>query len=157
TKTTTSPFRWPLIPAPLGATFRAAGPLVDGEYCVAGYLTGYNASNGYEGAKLEWANRVTGPTAEPNPTSFDHSGSVDGACLFLNCPANTMGSTIYTRTIPNLCNGKQLFFECWIAVFTNSAGGAYSGVNVTVKLTDGGNAANFVTTSGTATRQADGG
>ncbi|GAL85405.1 hypothetical protein CHU_3437 [Sporocytophaga myxococcoides] len=156
TKTTTTPFRWPIAPAPLNATFKGTGTPLDGEYAVAGYLTGYNAHNGYDGAKLEWANRVTGPTTPPD-LSYDHSGTVEGAALFLNCPINTGGKTLYERTISNLCFGKQLFFECWIAVFTNSAAGAYNPVDVKVRLTDGGNAANVVETSATATRQADGG
>jgi hypothetical protein len=160
-KTTATPFRWPLVPAPLAATFVGASPspLNDGQYTVAAYLTGYNSPlNGYAGAQLQWANRVLGLTTIPNPDiTYDHSGAADGAALFLNCPANTMGQIMYSRNIPNLCFGKQLFFECWIAVFTNSAAGVYNPVNVLVKLTDGGNAGNVVTTSGTATRQADGG
>jgi hypothetical protein len=158
-RTTATPFRWTLTPAPLLATFSGGpGPLQDGQYAVAAYLTGYNYPlNGYNGARLEWANRVTGPTAIPNPDLFyDHSGQPDGAALFLNCPQNTGGQVLYTRTINNLCP-KQLFFECWIAVFTNSANGAYNPVNIRVRLTDGGNAANFVEATATATRQADGG
>lgn len=156
TKTTTTPFRWTIAPAPLNANFKATGTPLDGEYAVAGYLTGYNAHNGYEGAKLEWANRVTGPTTPPD-LSYDHSGAVDGAALFLNCPINTGGKTLYERTISNLCFGKQLFFECWIAVFTNSAAGPYNPVDVKVRLTDGGDPSNVKEASATATRQADGG
>jgi hypothetical protein len=156
-KTTTDAFRWPLVPAPLGATYVGTpGPLIDGQYTVAGYLTGYNPDNGYAGAHLEWANRVTGPTVIPD-LSYDHSGAVDGAALFLNCPPNTLGQVLYSRDISNLCFGKQLFFECWIAVFTTDATGPYNGVNVQVKLTDGGNAANVITATGTANRAASGG
>jgi|GEM_PF-6263948 len=156
TKTTTTPFRWTISPAPLNATFKPTSTPLDGEYTVAAYLTGYNPHNGYDGAKLEWANRVTGPTTPPD-LNYDHSGTVEGAALFLNCPPNTGGQTLYERTIPNLCMGKQLFFECWIAVFTNSAAGPYNPVDVKVKLTDEQYPNNFVETSATATRQADGG
>jgi hypothetical protein len=161
TKTTATPFRWQLVPAPLNAVFKGTGQPEDGEYTVAGYLTGYNFPiNGYDGAKLGWANRVTGPLASniPNPDLFyDHSGAPDGAALFLNCPPNTLGETLYERTITNLCFGKQLFFECWIAVFTNDAPGAYNPVNVKVRLTDTGPLGTVVETTGTATRAASGG
>jgi hypothetical protein len=158
--TTATPFRWPLTPAPLSATFSGGpGPLNDGQYAVAAYLTGYNYPvNGFNGARLEWANRVKGLNTIPNPDiSYDHSGLPEGGALFLNCPPSTFGSTLYTRTINSLCSGKQLYFECWIAVFTNSASGAYNPVNVQVRLTEVGNPGNVVTASGTATREADGG
>ena len=159
-RTTATPFRWPLSPAPLAATFvGTSGALQDGQYAVAAYLTGYNSPiNGYDGAKLEWANRVKGLNTIPNPDlSYDHSGAPEGAALFLNCPPNTGGQTLYSRTISNLCFGKQLFFEAWIAVFTNSASGAYNPVNVLVRLTEVGNPGNVVTSTATATREADGG
>ncbi|MGN6644880.1 MAG: hypothetical protein ACTHJT_00010, partial [Cytophaga sp.] len=159
TKTTTTPFRWQLTPAPLGATFQATGPLQDGQYTVAGYLTGYNPDNGYQGAMLQWANRIGGPNPPPE-VSLDHSGTKAGACLLINCPTGTFGQKLYTRTISNLCFGKQLSFECWINVFTDGPGSGcsyYAPVNVQIKLTDGSNAANSVTASATATRQADGG
>ncbi|WP_238379303.1 gliding motility-associated C-terminal domain-containing protein [Cytophaga hutchinsonii] len=159
TKTTTTPFRWTLTPAPLGATFKATGPLQDGEYAVASYLTATAADGAYAGAQLDWANRVTGPTTPPN-VSLDHSGTKAGGALFINCPPNTQGQKLYTRTIPDLCFGKQLYFECWIAVFTNGpAGGcpSYSPVDVTIKLTDGSNTANTSSANATATRQSDGG
>ncbi len=159
-RTTATPFRWTITPAPLGATF-VGGPGVinDGQYAVAGFLTGYNYPvNGYNGARLEWANRVKGLSTTPNPDqTYDFSGQPDGAALFLNCPPSTGGSTLYSRTISNLCFGKQLFFECWIAVFTNSAAGAYNPVNILVRLTEVGNPGNVVTTTATATREADGG
>jgi len=161
-KTSTAAFRYSLSPAPIGATFDPGpnDPLQDGYYCVAGVLTGYNAVsyNGvtYQGAMLQWANAITGPSAGPT-IGYDHSGTLPGCCLLLNCPPNTQGQKIYSRTISNLCTGKQLFFECWITVFTYSANGTYSGVNVTVNLTDGGNSSNVVSMTGTATRQADGG
>jgi hypothetical protein len=159
-KTTATPFRWPITPAPLGATFNGApGPLNDGQYAVAAFLTGYNYPiDGYNGARLEWANRVTGQTTIPNPDlTYDHSGQRDGGALFLNCPPNTQDQVLYSRNINNLCFGKQLFFQCWIAVFTNSAAGTYNPVNIKVRLTDGGNPANVVEVTATATRQADGG
>ncbi|MDO4525762.1 MAG: hypothetical protein Q4B61_10585, partial [Bacteroidales bacterium] len=54
-KKTTTPFRYELEEAPLGCTFQGKGPLIDGEYTVAGVLTGYNSYNGMVGANLEWA------------------------------------------------------------------------------------------------------
>lgn len=155
-KTTATPFRWQLTPAPLGATFVATGPPQDGSYTVASYLTSYNPYNGLNGARLEWAANVTGKVAAPAIT-YDHSGKIDGAALFLNCPPNTGGQVLYSRTISNLCFGKKVFFECWMAVFTNAASGAYNGVNVKVRLTDNGDATNVVEAVGTATREADGG
>jgi hypothetical protein len=167
-RTTTTPFRWPISPAPLGAIFNGGiinpnpgqvAPLQDGEYTVAAFLTGYNFPiDGYNGAHLGWANRVKGLNNIPNPDlSYDHSGSRDGAALFLNCPPNTGGQVLYSRQIDNLCFGKQLFFECWISVFTNSAGGEYNPVRVAVRLTEQANPTNTVTTIATATREADGG
>lgn len=156
-RTTTTPFRWPLTPAPLGATFVGTSTFInDGEYTVASYLTGYNPVNGYDGALLRWANNVKGLSASQD-LAYDHSGNVDGAALFLNCPVNTGGQILYSRTINNLCFGKQLFFECYIAVFTNSAPGTYNPVNIRVNLTEVGNPGNTVTTTATATREADGG
>ena len=165
TLTTTTPFRWELSPSPYPdlsnpATFQSTGPLVDGEYAVAGVITGYNpvTSGGvtYSGAQLQWASRVTGASTPTDP-SYDHSGDLAGAALFINNPPNTGGETIYRRTIDNLCFGKTLFFECWIAVFTNSAGGAYNPVDVQVVLTDDDDPTNTSVASATATRQADGG
>ncbi len=156
-RTTTTPFRWPITPAPLGATFVGAPTFInDGEYTVAAYITGYNAVNGYDGALLRWANNVKGLSASPS-LSYDHSGIEDGGALFLNCPINTGGQVLYSRTINNLCFGKQLFFECYIAVFTNSASGTYNPVNIRVNLTEVGNPTNTVSTIATATREADGG
>jgi len=163
TKTTNNAFRYSLSPAPLGATYHGANDkngLQDGEYCVAGLLTKYNpyvfGGVTYDGAYLAWAGDVTGPTNTIDP-NFDHSGKIDGSCLFVNCPPNTSGQTIYSKTVTNLNSGDQLSFECWISVFTNSAAGVYNPVNVNATLTDGGNASNTVTINGTATRQINGG
>lgn len=82
TKTTTTPFRWQLTPAPLGATFKATGAPNDGEYVVASYLTGYGTT---QGAVLEWAANVGGLATQPT-LSYDHSGAKEGAALFINCP-----------------------------------------------------------------------
>jgi len=159
TKTTTTAFRYSLPTAPLGATFHGANDangIIDGEYCVAGYLTRYNAYNGFNGAKLGWAGAITGPNTPSDP-SYDHSGKIDGACLILGCPANTKGQTIYSKSISGLSPGDQISFETWISVYTNSAAGVYNGVDINVKVADGGNASNVVIANGTATRQADGG
>ncbi len=157
TKTTTTPYRWTLAPAPTGATFVGTQdtPLQDGQYTVASWITGYNSYNGRTGARLQWASCVTGPSSCPD-INFDHSGKPEGAALFLNFPASTGGQTFYTRTIDNLCQ-KELTFEAWIAVFTNSAAGTYNPVDVKVRLTEVGNAANSVVANATATRAADGG
>ncbi|MCU0417084.1 MAG: T9SS type A sorting domain-containing protein [Cytophagaceae bacterium] len=159
-RTTTTPFRWPLTPAPLGATFRGGpGPLQDGDYAVAAFINGYNSPiDGYAGARLEWASRITGTNTIPNPDLYyDHSGQRDGAALLLNCPPFTLNQVMYSRTINNLCFGKQLFFQCWITVFTNGAMGPYNPVNVKVRLTDGGNPMNVIEVTGTATNQNEGG
>jgi len=158
--TTPYPFRWSLNPAPLGAVFDggtsctgATGtpcPLQDGFYAVAAYLTGYNPENGYNGALLAWADRVTGPATWPPPTTtaytiagldmgFDHTygaSSPLGGVLLLNCPANTQGEDLYSRTITGLCPSPQITFQCYITVFTNSASGTYNPVDVLVNVTD---------------------
>jgi len=155
TKTTTDAFRYPITPAPLGATYHGANDgygLIDGEYCVAGLLTAYGQYHGMQGAKLAWASCVTGPINLIDP-NVDHSGKVNGSCLFVNCPLNSLGKSVYTKTITNLNPGDLLQYECWISVFTNSS----YGVNVNAILTDGGNSSNTITSNGTATQQADGG
>jgi hypothetical protein len=136
---------------------------------VAAYLTMNNPVNGYNGALLDWAARIKGPTSDPNPQLFyDHTGELTndpfGAALLLNCPPNTLGQVLYSRDISNLCNQKKLFFEAWITVFTNSAAvssNPYNKVDVLVKLTElnaaGNPTANTQTTNATATRQADNG
>jgi hypothetical protein len=158
TKTTTTPFRWTLSSPPPGTTaaLTEPGPVNDNQYIVAAGLTGYNPFNGYAGAQLQWAADIGGFTSQPDP-GYDHSGNFSGAALLLNVPAHTQNQVIYSRTIPNLCGNKQVFFEAWINVFTSSASGTYFPVNIAVKLIDGSNAANFTTSSATATRQADGG
>ena len=151
-----APFRKSLQPHPLNATWKAAGVVEDGEYTVAAYLTAFQPYNNISGAMLGWANRVTGPVFVPD-IAYDHSGKLDGAALFINCSPNSVGVPLYTRTIDNLCPGKELFFEVWIAVFTNEAFGPYQGVNVTVRLIDEANPINMIEETGEATRQADGG
>jgi hypothetical protein len=158
TKTTTTPFRWTLASPPPGTTaaLTEPGPVNDNQYIVAAGMTGYNPYNGYAGAQLQWAADIGGFTTQPDP-GYDHSGNFSGAALLLNVPAHTQNQVIYSRTIPNLCANKQVYFEAWINVFTSSASGTYYPVNIAVKLIDGANAANFTTSSATATRQADGG
>lgn len=153
-----APFRRSLHPHPLNATWKASGWIEDGEYTVAGYLTGFQPYNNISGAMLGWTNRVTGPVVPPI-IAYDHSGQLDGAALFLNCPPNSAGVPLYTRTIDNLCPGKELYFEVWIAVFTNEPSSLlpYNGVNVTVRLIDEANPINMIEETGEATRQVDGG
>lgn len=166
TKATTTPFRWPINPAPLGAAFvgatgvypaRQAMPIEDGYYTVASYITSYNPYGGYDGALLGWAGYVTGPQLAPT-ISYDHSGKLEGAALFINCPPNSINQTLYSRIINTACSaGKPILFECWIAVFTQSASGPYNNVNVNVKMTDINDPTNTVIVNGKATREAEGG
>ncbi|MBR4974351.1 MAG: hypothetical protein IKY60_02065, partial [Bacteroidales bacterium] len=157
TKTTTTPFRYPLDEAPLGCTYSGSrGPLNDGYYTVAGVLTSYNPIDGMEGAHLEWANRVGGQT-NPAEVYYDHSGELGGCALFINCTPNTKGQNIYERKIMNLCQNRQLFFECYFTVFTNSANGKYNPVDITIKLTEIGNETNSEEIQGIATIQSEGG
>ncbi len=159
-KTTNTPFRAQISPAPLGCQFSSSGPLSDGDYCVAGVLTQYNGTtyNGtpVNGAKLEWAGRIGGPRNPVDP-SVDHSGELPGCALFINCKPNTGGQSLYTRTIDNLCQNRQLFYECYITVFTNSANGTYNPVDVTIRLTEQGNTSNYSEARGTATIESEGG
>ncbi len=156
TKTTTTAYRWKAATDPPGTTFIATGPVDNNEYTIAAGLTGYSSYGTYTGAMLQWAGDVGGLTTQPNP-AFDHSGDFSGGAMFLNVPAHTKDSVIYSRTINGLCGSKQLYFECWINVFTSSAPGTYHPVNIAVKLIDGSDATNKSITSATATRQADGG
>lgn len=139
-KTSTSPFRWQLATPPLGATFVATGPVVDNQYTVAGYLTNYNAYNGINGAKLEWASNVGGYTSIP-PISYDHSQQLDGAALFINLTGTSSKKVILTKTITNLKPGVNTFFETWITVFTSEA----LGVDINLRVTDVDNPSNVIT------------
>ena len=156
TKKTTTPFRYELDEAPLGCTFQGKGPLIDGEYTVAGLLTGYNSYEGMDGAKLEWAGDLHGL----RPTSgihYDHSGKPEGCCLFVNCKAQTAGQNIYEREITNICENKPYAVECYISIFTSAASGAYNPVDVTLRATEIGNTSNVVETRATQTLPKDGG
>ncbi|MBP5457846.1 MAG: hypothetical protein J6Y37_15250, partial [Paludibacteraceae bacterium] len=158
TKTTATPFRYALDDAPLGCKFNGTkGPLVDGEYTVAGVLTGYNPVQGMDGAMLEWANRIGGKKKPLDTPEMDHSGKLEGCALFVNCNPHTKGQNIYERTISNLCQNRQLFFECYFSVFTNSASGTYNPVDITARLSEVGNADNKVEMKGTATNEESGG
>ncbi|MCR6641160.1 MAG: hypothetical protein NVV82_19735 [Sporocytophaga sp.] len=154
--TSDNPFRRKLNPAPLNSIYAATGPVMDGSYTIAGYLTSYNSYKNITGAKLEWSNNITGIISIPD-ISYDHSGKVDGAALFVNPPQNTLGQVIYEKEITQLCFGSQLSYEVWIAVFTNASAGIYTPVNVKVKLIDLGHPENTSEAIATATRQADGG
>ncbi len=158
TKKSTTPFRYELDYNPLGCTFNNKGPISDGEYTVAGVLTGYNSYGKYEGAKLEWANRIGGVYNNgPIDLSYDHSGKLEGCCLFVNCKDKTAGKNIYERVIENLCQNRLLSLETYISVFTDAAAGTYQPVDVTIKLTEIGNESNTVSVRGTTTREKDGG
>ncbi|MBQ0156649.1 MAG: hypothetical protein KBT22_08745, partial [Bacteroidales bacterium] len=157
TKKTSVPFRYELDDAPLGCTFQSKGPLVDGEYTVAGVLRGYGEQyKGMDGADLQWAADLHGIKLQKG-IHFDHSGTAEGCCLLINCKDQTGGQNIYERDITNLCQNRQLFFECYITIFTSSAAGAYNPVDVTVRLTEIGNPANKVEKRATQTLPKDGG
>ncbi|HTF81721.1 MAG TPA: hypothetical protein VL947_08345, partial [Cytophagales bacterium] len=141
-KATDNPFRWKLDPAPLNATYKATGAPEDGQYVVAAVLGSGDVSGvtgGYVGAQLSWANKILGPTNIPNPDiATDHSEKIDGGVLLLNVPQNSVDKSLYTREFTGLCD-KQLYFEAWIAVFTNSpadASAPYNPVKIKVRLTD---------------------
>ncbi|MEE0995867.1 MAG: hypothetical protein U0L74_00605, partial [Paludibacteraceae bacterium] len=152
TKKTIYPFRYELDEAPLNCKFNgAAGPISDGEYCVAGVLTGYNGPyNGMVGANLQWAADLHGIKLDKG-FHTDHSGTPEGCCLLINCKDQTGGQNIYERDITNLCQNRQLFFECYITIFTSSAAGVYNPVDVTVRLTEIGNETNFIEKRATQT------
>ena len=157
TKKTTTPFRYELDYAPLGCTFQGEGAVEDGEYAVAGVLTGYNgAYKGMEGAKLEWAGDIHGVKLTSG-IHFDHSGTPEGCCLLINCKDQTAGQNIYEREITHLCQNRQLSVECYISIFTSSAVGKYNPVDVTLRATEIGNASNVVEYRATQTIPADGG
>lgn len=149
----TEAFRWRSDSPPVGFTYKATGSISDGEYAVASYLTYDQPVNGYNGAMLDWASRIKGPITDPSPKLFyDHTGEATnnpfGGVLLINCTPSTYNKVLYSKKIENLCNQKKLFFECWIAVFTNSSleDNKYKGVNVRVKLTEVGNPSNFFET-----------
>jgi hypothetical protein len=134
TKTVTEPFRYPLDNPPLNHTYAATGPPGDdpvGEYFVAANFTEYG-----QGSGIDWAYDILGRT----DSRTDHSGTAEGAMLFVNVRSG-VGDVIYERTIDNLCPGIQLFFECYIGVFTTSQ---QQPVNVTIRLSEVGNPTNEV-------------
>lgn len=162
-KKTSNTFRYQLDNPPLGCTYMGnEGAVLDGYYTVAGVMSTYNSAvyNGetIRGSWLEWAGDIGGPiNADHQNPAMDHSGKLEGCALFINCKPNTGGKNIYERNITNLCQNRQLFFECYFTVFTNSATGPYNPVDITVRLTEIGNESNKVEFAGKATRQADGG
>ena len=162
-KKTSNTFRYQLDNPPLGCTYMGnEGAVLDGYYTVAGVMSTYNSAvyNGetIRGSWLEWAGDIGGPiNADHQNPAMDHSGKLEGCALFINCKPNTGGKNIYERNITNLCQNRQLFFECYFTVFTNSAAGSYNPVDITVRLTEIGNESNKVEFAGKATRQADGG
>ncbi|MEE0084442.1 MAG: hypothetical protein UE068_09490, partial [Paludibacteraceae bacterium] len=156
TKKTSVPFRYELDEAPLNCTFQGVGPMEDGQYAVAGVLTGYNGPyKGMEGANLQWAGDLHGVKLTSG-IHYDHSGTPEGCCLMINCKDRTGGQNIYERDITHLCQNRQLFFECYITIFTSSAAGAYNPVDVTVRLTEIGNSANVIEKRATQTLPKDG-
>ncbi len=151
TLTTTTPFQYPLATPPPGTTFVSGGSVGNNQYTVAAGMNGYvnytYPGNGVtytpaQTSDLQWAGDVGGFSAQPEP-AFDHSGSFEGAALFINVPANSEGDIIYSQTITGLCPNATLYFQAYMNVFTSSgSGGTYWPVNLQVKLIDGSNAAN---------------
>ena len=155
-KKTTTPFRYELEEAPLGCTFQGKGPLYDGEYTVAGVLTGYNSYNGMVGAILEWAADLHGIRPEKG-IHYDHSGKPEGCCLFVNCKDHTAGQNVYERVISGIEANQNISFEAYMSIFTSSAPGAYIPADVTVRLTEIGNETNVIEKRATQTLPKDGG
>lgn len=145
TKTVAEDFRYPLIDAPIGHTYQALGAPNDGNYFVAAYC-GYDV-----GSKIGWAAKIHG--IETNPIlGYDHSETLEGAMLFINLKS-APGDIIYSRNIDNLCTGKMLYFECWISNFSPDS----EPVDITVTLTEHGNASNSVSWNQKAYPQKAGG
>lgn len=142
----------------MGTIFGYYGPVDDGQYTVASYMTAYQAYNGIDGAQLGWANDITGQIIMSNPDlGYDHSGKLEGAALLVNIPPDTTGQIIYTRQMDAGCDGLTINAEAWITVFTNAANGPYSPVKVKLRLRELADPSNVAEVSGTATRQGDGG
>lgn len=155
-KKTTTPFRYGLEEAPLGCTFQGKGPLLDGEYTVAGVLTGYNSYNGMVGANLEWAADLHGIRPEKG-IHYDHSGKPEGCCLFVNCKDHTAGQNVYERVISGIEANQNISFEAYMSIFTSSAAGTYIPADVTIRLTEIGNETNVIEKRATQTLPKDGG
>ncbi|MFO7867703.1 MAG: hypothetical protein R6U95_00210, partial [Bacteroidales bacterium] len=134
TRTITEPFRYPLDNPPIGHVYAETGPPQDsplGEYFVAANFTTWGA-----GSDIDWAQDILGRT----DSRTDHSGTAEGAMLFVNVRSD-VGDVIYERTIDDLCPGIQLFFECYIGVFTTSQ---QQPVNITIRLSEVGDPSNEV-------------
>lgn len=162
TKKTDDAFRYKLDEAPLGCTYNlgtnteGVGPIEDGGYTVAGVINGYGTvPGGYLGARLQWAGDLHG--VENKTVAYDNSGKLEGCALFVNCKEKTKDQDIYRREITNLCENRQLFFDCSYSVFTQDAQGTYNPIDITVRLTEIGNPTNVVETSVTATSAKHGG
>ena len=172
TKSTSYPFRYELEKAPLGYGFYGYYPVEDGGYTVAGVLTGYEnyipgyketpngllpsdmEKKGFVGSHLEWANQIHGIyNYSYDRIPFDHSGTPEGCCLFINFDEYSKGKIFYEREISNLCQKSFVSFECYISVFTDSQ---YP-VDITFKVTEIGNENNVVESRGSQTSPEYGG
>ena len=166
TKNVPFPFRYELENAPLGYDFVGHGPVDDGQYTVAGVLTGYvNYIPGYKGtpngllpsdlekkgfvgSRLQWANQIHGiDNYSYDVIPLDHSGTPEGCCLFINFDEYSKGKIFYEREITNLCQKSFVSFECYISVFTYSQ---YP-VDIAFKVTEIGNENNVVESRGSQT------
>mgnify|MGYP004447587671 FL=1 len=157
TKTTTTPFRYKLDEDPLGCNFKERGPLADGEYTVAGVLTGYNGNyEDMKGAELEWSADLHGIKLQQG-FHYDHSGKPEGCALLVNCKDKTAGQAIYSRVISGLCTNRQYSAEGCMSIFTSSASGPYEPADVTLRVTEIGNESNVAEARATQTIPSVGG
>lgn len=156
-KKTQYPFRYELDTAPLGYKFCGNDAVEYGYYTVAGVLTSNRAYKTYDGAKLMWANSLHGIFYPEDTIPSDHSGKIEGCCLFVNCPDDSYGKVIYSKSFENIPLNKKLFFETYISIFTRAASGIYRPVDVVVKLVEIGNESDPVYLQGTQTLPSLGG
>lgn len=119
----------------LAASYPEDGiPYEEGSYSVAANITS-TFDGATDGTMWEWqAYMFNGKLPRENGYKFapDHTygGSAYGAMLVLNC-GNEPDSTIYERTIRNLCN-KEVTVKCYI----NNWSAAEKPVNVYMRITD---------------------
>jgi len=133
-KTTTTPFRWEISPAPLNSDFSATGTIEDGQYAIASYLTTNKKDGKYIGSQVGDASNITGTLSPPVPDNYvgrDHSGKKDGGLLLVDIRENSKDEVIYSKDIEGACADKDIFFECWIATFNTE-----EGVDIRAELTD---------------------
>ena len=97
-----------------GHTFDGTGDVGDGSYAVAAYMP-INVAT--------WFNAI----------QEDHSQEKNGGQLFINVAYNFVG-VVYDREITGLCNGKELYFEAYIA---NASGQSNPIIKLNITSPDG--------------------